>query len=220
MANTSAPLSEIAVANFAIGILDDVALTSLDGTSSIARFMAREFGYVRDEVIALYPWSFAITRTALAPDSDAPAFGYTYSYTLPGDCIRVLPITTNGRPNSPRIEFVREGTKLLTDYGPVLYVRYLKRVTNPAEFDPLFARALGARLAVLASTRVTGKTSYKQIANQEWQEAITQATHVDALQQGYAGTVETSATPFYGDDGTNETYAPNAVSVRGRGLVS
>jgi len=218
MANTAAPLSEIAVANFAVGILDDTALTSLDGPSSLSRFMAREFGYTRDEVISLYPWSFAITRAALAPDSAAPAFGYDYSYTVPADCLRVLPVTTDGRPNSAKIEYVREGNKLLTNYGPVLYIRYLRRVTNAAEFDPLFARALGARLARLAATRITGKTSYKQIAQQEWQEALSEATHVDSMQQGYAGRVETSQDAFYGDLSEALPGNVDVFSVRGRGL--
>jgi len=51
MANTTAPLSEVAIASMAAGILDDYTIADLDENRPITRFMAREFGYVRDEVL-------------------------------------------------------------------------------------------------------------------------------------------------------------------------
>lgn len=184
MANTTAPLSEVAVANFAATILEDHTLTSLDEDTVLGRFMAREFGYVRDELLRSHPWAFAKTRKILAPLSEAPAFGYKYKYALPTDCLRFLALRGCGERNGGTIPHEIEGREILTNEGPELRVIYIKRVSNASLFDPLFARALGSLLAVMASQRVTGKGSYFDRAQSEFARNLANAKLVNSLEMG------------------------------------
>jgi hypothetical protein len=184
MANTLAPLSEVAVANMAVTTLDDTALTSLDDPSAIGRFMAREYGFVRDELLRAFPWPFAKARVLLPALNEAPAFGYKYQYQLPADCLRVLPLRGEGEHNHLPIKFEVEGRKLLTDAGPALKLIYIRRVSNAAEFDPLFARALGQLLALMAAQRVTGKAAYFEKAQALYASALSVAYQVASLEGG------------------------------------
>lgn len=184
MANTTAPLSEVAIANMAATTLDDAHLTSLDEDSNLGRFMASQFGYARDELLASHIWACAKTRVNVAKMSEAPAFGYDYQYQLPSDCLRIIPPRVDGNPTAPLIPYIREGRRILTDYCAPLRLTYIRRVTNPAELDPLFARALGQYLGLLAAQRITGKESYFEKASRLFNQAIANAHQVNALEIG------------------------------------
>jgi len=184
MANTTAPLSEIAIANMAATTLDDIHLNSLDEDTPLGRFVASEFGFMRDELLASHVWACAMTRKKIGRLTAAPDFGYDYQYQLPTDCLRITPPRVDGNPNGTPIPFKREGRRILTDYPAPLCLVYIKRLTNPSEMDPLFARALGQYIAVYASQRVTGKESYFSKANGLFQQAIAAAQQVNALEMG------------------------------------
>jgi hypothetical protein len=184
--DTARPLSETAIANMAAGILDEYTLLSLDDDTPVGRMMAREFGYVRDELLAAYPWAFALSRTLLAVDPVAPAFEWAYRFRLPTDCLRILPLTVNGALGGSPVDFEREGPYLLTNSGGTsgLRIRYIKREVDPQMFDVLFARAFAARLAMLAATRITGKAQYYTKAQGEFEQAMWEARKADSLTRG------------------------------------
>lgn len=182
MANTSAPLSEVAIANMGGSVLDEVPLVSLDDPTSYARLCAREFGYARDELLRSHPWSFNKTMAVLAPDEDAPAFRWDYSYTLPTDCIRLY--TLREYQNGAKIPYEVMGRKIYSNVNDTLPIIYGKRITNASLFDPLFARALGCRLGLLAAQRVTGKAAYIDKAREMFAEAMQTAIHVNSLEMG------------------------------------
>lgn len=187
MANTLAPLSEVAIANMAATTLDDIHLNDFNSEEPLARFMAAEFGHARDELLASHVWSCAKTRKKLPKKSAAPDFGYLYQYQLPTDCLRIIPPRYNGDPNGKPIKYAREGRTILTDYPAPLPLVYIKRIVNATEYDPLFARALGQYLAVLAAQRITGKESYFDKASRLFQNALANAQQVNALEIGDAG---------------------------------
>lgn len=188
MANTLAPLSETAIANMAATTLDDIHLNSLDDDETpLSRFIASEFGFARDELLASHVWACGKTRKKLPKLASSPAFGYDYQYQLPTDCLRIVPPRVNGLPDGKLVPYTRDGRLILTDYEAPLCLVYIKRVTNVVELDPLFARALGQYLAVLAAQRITGKESYYDKATRLFQQAIANAQQVNALEIGEAG---------------------------------
>lgn len=184
MANTTAPLSEVGVASMAADLLDEFNFASFDEDAPLTRFFAREFGYVRDEVLQLYPWHPAKKRALLEPLADAPAFGWATAYNLPADAIRVLPLRADGYLNGNRVAFEIEDGKLLCDYTKALPIHYIYRLTNMAKWRPLMARVLASRLAMYASTRVTGKAEYFNKAQAEYNRVLFEATHADSLERG------------------------------------
>lgn len=186
MANTSALLSEVGIANMASGLLAEYPIESLDDDRPIGRFMAREFGYVRDEMLQVYPWHFAKKRALLPQASPAPAFGWAYAYTLPADCLRALPIRLGGQHNYDPVPHEVESGQVLTDYeyNGVLPVHYIWRVTDASKFPPLFARTMANRLAVIASQRITGKATYYQTARDAYLASMQEAVMADSLSRG------------------------------------
>lgn len=165
-------------------LLDEFTLASLDEDTPIARYMAREFGYVRDEVLQLYPWHPAVKRASLTPLSAAPAFGWKTAYQLPFDCVRLHELRQDGYLNGRLIPFEVESDQILTDATGALPIRYTWRLTNIAKWRPLMARVLASRLAMYASTRVTGKSSYYQKCEAEFIRTMQEATHADSLERG------------------------------------
>lgn len=184
MARTDLPLSETAVANMAVTTLDETHISSLDDDTVLGRFMASQFGFVRDEMLCLHPWVFAKKRAVLAPLGTAPAFGWAYQYLLPSDCLRLLPLRQNGAHNGRLVPFEAEGRMILTDAGTALPIHYIRKVTNASEYHPLFARAFGERLAVLAAQRVTGKSGYVDKAIALYRAALADAYMTNALDSG------------------------------------
>lgn len=184
MTTLNQPLSDVAVMNMAVTTLDETALLSPNDESGLGRFMSRNYGHARNELLRRYPWGFAKKRMVLAPTATSPAFGFRFSYRAPSDCLRVLPLRCGGRLNGDLIPYEYEGREILTDEGPELRVRYIRAVTNAAEFDPLFARALGQLLALMAAQRTSGKASYYEKARTLYEQALFDAFSVDSLESG------------------------------------
>lgn len=187
MVDTAAPISEVAIANMAVSLLNEYPVTSLDNDTPIGRFMAREFGYVRDELLQKYPWHFAKKRALLNQAGDPPAFGWTYAYNLPSDCLRLLPLRKDGKLDGVPILFELESRQILTDYtnsSSALPIHYIRKETAASKFPPLFARTLGNALALLASQRVTGKQSYFQTCMAAYTMTLEEAKLADSLERG------------------------------------
>jgi hypothetical protein len=184
MATTTAPYSEPMIASLASSILDDRPVASLSDDTTVARFMARWFGPARDALLQKYPANFSKDRRVLAADGVRPAFGWDYSYTIPTDWVCVLPLTERGEWGARELVYAVESGKILTNEKAPLYVRGIKRVTNPAKFPPLFATLLAARLAVLGSLNITGKSSYFEKASSLYQQALEDFRLSDTLESG------------------------------------
>lgn len=114
-----------------------------DITSDRQRAAANLYEQVRDSTLRSHPWNCALKRVILSPDSDAPAFGWDYKFTLPGDCLRVMSISESRE----RIPFEKEGNTILCDESAV-YLRYVYKNTNPATYDATLFRAMTLAMAV------------------------------------------------------------------------
>lgn len=87
----------------------------------------------------------------------APDFGWGYEFTLPTACLRVLEVNGSEEGDN-RFPWVVEGRKLLTNQDTANLV-YVKQVTDPTLFDPLFVDALSVKLAIKLSDTIRGATS-------------------------------------------------------------
>lgn len=182
--STTAPLSEVAIANMAIDVLDDDPITDLSDDTVVGRFMARNFGRVRDQVLTAFPWNVVRTRAALPADGSDPAFGWANQYTVPEDCLRLLPLRECGLLNGRQIPYEYEDRKVLTNAKAPLLVRYIRRETNVALFSPLLAAVIAYRLALLAAMNITGKSTYVDKAKSLLSEAWEEAKLVETLESG------------------------------------
>ena len=101
------------ICNIALTNLGEQKIVSLDENNERARLCKLRFDDVRDSVLRLHPWNCVTARTVLTRDTETPSWGYTYQYSLPNDCIRVLSI------HDATIAYRIEGSKLHTDSGTI-----------------------------------------------------------------------------------------------------
>lgn len=138
--------SQVGIANLALYRCKTSAISSLTEASQAARIVNAVWEYVRDEVLAAYPWNFAKARATLAQDTTAPTYGYDYRYAKPSNCLRILEVVQSDAP----VDYVEEGDYLLTDADNTdadLYIRYITVISDCAKWPPMFINAFAWRLA-------------------------------------------------------------------------
>lgn len=111
-----------------------------------------------DELLELYPWTFAMRRATLsAALQDVPLFGFAHAYQLPPDCVKVW------ETDLMDVQWRVEDDHLLTDYSPV-HIGYTVRVADTAVYSAGFRQALhyllAAKLAVPIARSVELATLY------------------------------------------------------------
>lgn len=169
-------ISNVNIANRALQKLGDSSIVSLTQDSKAARSCNLAFERVRRSELRRHPWNFAIKRTTLAPDSDAPEFDYDYAFTLPADCLRPLP------PKDYDLDWKIEGRKILTNQGDTLELVYIADIDDPTEFDESFVEAFACKLAAEIAEALTGSSEKKKMAWQEYDIAIKEAKRNNAFE--------------------------------------
>jgi hypothetical protein len=140
--------SVIEICNKALSLLGQKPIVSLEDDSNEAFACRLHWPLLRDEVLEGHRWNCVTTRASLARLSSAPAFGYTYQFQLPSDCLYIT-------RTEPECLFEIEGRKLLTDETEVDIV-YTKSEEDSTKYSPQLAAAFSF---LLASELAPGMTS-------------------------------------------------------------
>lgn len=174
--------SKTDIANRALSKLGEGRVSNIDTDDNTAPKVIRFMWDIElDTLLTAYPWNFAVTRTQIAKNATAPSWGYANSYTLPSDFLALLEINQN--PDY-RLETdaTNGGRLILTDSGSPLKIRYIKRVTDTGEFDPLFVQAFASKLALEGCEEITQSNTKKEILVREYLNNIREAYASDAIQ--------------------------------------
>jgi len=168
--------SKTGICNLALKRIGANAVTSIDtDDSNEARILVYLYDFVRRALLRSHPWNFAGKRQALSRLSTTPAFEYSYEYSLPDDCIRVMNLYDSSE------KFVIEGRKLLTDETTV-NLRYIYDVTIEAYFDPLFVEVFALALAYRLSYNISGNSTVTQEIKLQLDEQMRIAKMVDGTE--------------------------------------
>jgi len=136
---------------------------------------ARHFEFVRDRLLQLWPWTFARNTASLT--STGTEAGWSKAYSLPGDCLSVLAVLSNGEP----VEWEEAAGKLLCNAASVS-IRYTAKVTNTNKWAPAFEDAFCAALASEIAAAVMGDPNAIQLMEQRAQLSIQRAWQIGAIQ--------------------------------------
>jgi hypothetical protein len=169
--------SNVQIVNNALVRIGGSSIISLDENSEAARAANLIYEQTRDAVLRDHLWNFAMSRSSLAANAVAPAFGYVYSYALPTNCLRVIQLEEKS------MVFKIEGRNLLTDESPARII-YVSRVTDPNQFDAMFTEALSARLAAELAIAVSESNSLYQNMMEVYRMKITDARSIDGQESG------------------------------------
>jgi len=169
--------SVVQICNSALNQLGASSITALTEDSKNARICNERYETIRDAVYRSHPWNCLVKRVQLAQDSDTPAWGFTYQYTLPSDCLRVLQIRDY---NS---DYKIEGRKLLIDESDV-YLIYLTIETDVNQLDILLRETISAGLAQDIAYAITSNLQVTKLMAEKYQAKLSEARHTDAS-EGY-----------------------------------
>jgi hypothetical protein len=147
--------SKTEIANRALIKLGQPRVSNIETDSSAPAVTLNQiYNSVLQTCLQTYPWNFSIKRTDLAPDANAPSWGFDYAFTLPTDCLQLLEVKDD-------IEFRVEGRKILCDGESVLYIKYVANITDTSLFPPVFVEFLSQQLAIEASDRIADDDNLK-----------------------------------------------------------
>ena len=180
---------DVSICNLALQRLGTKAISSLAEDSTAGRECNRVYTHARDSELRSHPWSFARARAQIAADTTAPLFGFSNAFSLPADYIRWLParnvantsVTLGGI--DANIDWQIEGRKIVTNDTSRLDIVYLKRVTDPNEFDALFTDLLVARIAMDVAEKVTQSNTKKTNAEGRYKVAKDEAKRANAFER-------------------------------------
>jgi hypothetical protein len=144
-------VSETQICNLALLEFGDVQISSINEATKQARACKVLYPIYRDQLTASQPWNFAIKRADISAEvTDTPDFEWSYAYTVPADCLRVLELYGNDA------EWVVENGQLLTNLDEEIYIKYITQVTTTGRMPPAYVsclgKLLGAHLAAKLST--------------------------------------------------------------------
>jgi len=134
-----------------------------------------------DEVLASAPWSCAIARRSLAQRSeDIVGEDYSYSYQLPSDPYCLTPLEMIGAESE---EFKVEGRILYTNQSEV-DLRFIKRITDPSQFDPLLVKAIAYRLAADLAVTLSHSLNNRAAMIVMYEQQRKRAIAIDSQRRG------------------------------------
>lgn len=181
--------SQVEIANRALTKVGEARILSLSDDVEAARTVDSLWDVVRDAELRIRVWRFAISRVSLAALVSTPDWGFDYEYQLPSDCLRVLQVgeyypgvSLSDYRNADESEWKVEGRKILTNEAAPLKIRYVAQITDTGQWDAAFTESFACRLAAEVCERLTQSNTKKQIAWDEYKQAVSMAVRANAIE--------------------------------------
>jgi len=169
--------SIVQICNSALNQLGAASITSLTDNSKNARLCNERYATVRDAVFRSHPWNSTIKRQQLAQDTATPAYGFSYQFTLPSDCLRLLGIDAYNSDHKV------EGRKVLCNEETIKII-YVSQITDPNEMDVLLRETISSALAADIAYAITANLQIGKLMQEKYQFKLSEARHADAS-EGY-----------------------------------
>lgn len=165
--------SPVDICNSALIKIGVEPIVSLDEDSKAARLCKEQYPKIRDEIIGSHLWNFAMKRAVLAQLPDVPAFGFSYTYALPTDYIRVLHM------NEKSTRFKIEQNKRLITNSISVSILYVAKIEDVSMYSPIFREALAYQLAVDLSYALVQNSALGERLNGKATQKLRDARSLD-----------------------------------------
>ena len=167
--------SVVEICNGSLNQLGATTILSLTEDSKNARLCNSRFTQVRDAVFRSHPWNCLQKRVELAADTTAPAWGFSFAYTLPADCLRLLRILDYDS------NYKVEGRKILSNTSS-MKILYIGRITDPNEYDESLRETLSAALGADIAFAVTSNNQTATNMYNLFQDKLKDARFIDSTE--------------------------------------
>jgi hypothetical protein len=139
----------ISICAAALGLIGVEPITSFDEGTPAAAACARLYPGLRDSLLTVHTWNFAMTAVQLARRADVPT-GWQAAYTMPADLLTPMGFFPDASLRHPITRFSWQNEAVVLDQ-PAAWCVYLRRVPEGAWRPPfalLMRYALAAELAM------------------------------------------------------------------------
>ena len=167
--------SVVEICNGSLNQLGATTILSLTEDSKNARLCNQRYTQVRDAVFRSHPWNCLQKRVELAADTTAPAWGFSFAYTLPADCLRLLRILDYDS------NYKVEGRKILSNTSS-MKILYIGRITDPNEYDESLRETLSAALGADIAFAVTSNNTTATNMYNLFQDKLKDARFIDSTE--------------------------------------
>jgi len=172
---TDTDIANAALISLGATIVEDISTD----TGSPATTMNARLALAKDTVLRLRNWNSATHRVAITADADyTEVFDFSSSHILPTDpyCLRVIEVY-----EYKSSDWVIEGRRLLISDASIK-IKYIKRITNTAEYDPLLAETIAQYLAYSTAYKITGSRQKENDAWERFNQVLAMAGTADGLE--------------------------------------
>jgi hypothetical protein len=167
--------SVVDICNGALNQLGASTILTLTEDSKNARLCNARYTQVRDSLFRSHLWNCLTKRVELAKDTETPSWGFSYQFTLPADCLRVVTILNYD------YDYKVEGRKILANHG-TLKIQYISRVEDPNQYDELLRETISAALSADIAYAVTSSNPVANNMYKLFQDKLREARFVDATE--------------------------------------
>lgn len=152
------------ICNAALIALGEDPVTAVFPPDPVKRAIlcSQRYDAVRRELLRKHPFHCARAQVQLAASATKPLFKWANAFPLPADFIRLWGVDPDNVDQNLTTWEVVDGQILTNEQAP-LDLDYVRNLTDPTRFDPLFARCLALALAddiaeaLTASDRIAAK---------------------------------------------------------------
>jgi len=174
--------SETDVANVALRLVGQTAITDRTDGSTNGNIIDDIFDDIRDDLLRYNPWNFATKRAELVKSSTIPAFEFDFAYPLPADWIRTITIHSNDAGHGAvlhRMELINNQRAILVS-AEQLFIRYIYREKDPNVWSSDFRRAVSLAIARDLAVPIASSNTLQEQLDKQFNKAMNRARGTDA----------------------------------------
>lgn len=139
------------------------------------------FETIAKQALRSFPWSFATKFAVLTKNTNAPAHGFNFSYSLPTDCLRVVDVRQHNDLRAPKGRFVVSGKLLYANVDPC-NIRYVMSELNPTNWPDDFCDAVSCKIAAEIANLSAQTATMTPGLLQMYQLSLAQAQSIDSTE--------------------------------------
>lgn len=177
--------SKTDICNYALGLIAEDRIQSIDDANEPARLCKLHLDATIREVLRDALWRSCRKRAALTQDTTAPAFGWTYYYSLPVDFIRMVSINDTDIFTIERDLYEVEGKKIATNetIAKIIYIFDITQESGGSGYnnmDPMLTEAVYTKLAAKLAWQLQQSRTLRESILQQYMELLRKAKGADA----------------------------------------
>ena len=134
------------------------------------------------QALRSFAWGFAMKYKKLTAASTAPTHGFSKSYSMPEECLRVLDVRSSEDIRAPKARFAISGRLIYTNASPCC-ARYVSDViSDPESWPDDFADAVSCKIAAEIANLSAQTATLTPGLLQMYQLALAQAQAIDSTE--------------------------------------